>query len=395
MFLLRLALLVAVFFLAACSTPDNSEPPAELTEIQNPEFVKLVWNKDSGKGAVRKYINMQPFVFDSKIYTIDTVGHISRFDASTAEVDWVYDSGLDSITGLTGDSASLVATSRNGEVVLFDYDDFSIKQRWKHQLNGEIRTRAVIDGKQVFIRTVDGKINVLDANDGAMQWNVSRRVPALSLTGSSHPIVTDDLVIAGFDNGKLVAFNRENGSTAWEHTVSSPQGRSEIERLVDLDGQFILRDNIIYISSYQGNLIALTVDNGQVLWSRKFSSFKAMDIDEEAIYLTDDNSHIWSIDRRTGSAFWKQDILQHRKLTAPRLLNDKIVVGDLQGYIHFLDKSDGRVVARIQPSDVKYIAQPEVIESKIVTIDLSGQLFVITQDKTVPTPTYSSIKFRY
>ncbi|MBT6456797.1 MAG: PQQ-binding-like beta-propeller repeat protein, partial [Gammaproteobacteria bacterium] len=203
----------------------------------------------------------------------------------------------------------------------------------------------------------------------------------------------DELVISGFDSGKLVAFNRENGSTVWEHTVTSPRGRTEIERLVDLDGQFILLDNIIYISSFQGDLVALTLNSGQVLWSRKFSSFQAMDADNEALYLTDDKSHIWSIDRRTGSAFWKQDVFNARKLTAPRLLGDKIVVADLEGYIHWLSKADGSLLTRIQPFDIRYISQPLAIDSSIVVIDVSGQLTVLTQDKTLESPSYSNIRF--
>ncbi len=390
----RLLFIVSIFFVAACSTPDNSEPPAPLTDIQSPQYVKLLWSQDSGKGAVNKYIDMQPFILGNKIYTIDTEGTISRFDSSSGQVDWFLESGLSAINGLTGDQSSLVATSRNGEVTLLDYNDKSIKQRWKQQLKSEIRTKAVLHGKQVFVRTVDGKVTALDAGNGEIQWAVSRRVPALSLTGSSYPLVTDELVISGFDNGKLVAFNRDNGSTVWENTVSTPKGRTEIERLVDLDGQFVQRDSIIYISSFHGDLVALTLNGGQVLWSRKFSSFQAMDADEEALYLTDDKSHVWSIDRRTGSAFWKQDIFNARKLTAPRVIGDKIVVADLEGFIHLLAKSDGRVLARIQPSDVRYIAQPDIIDTKIVLLDISGQIAVVTQDKTLPSPHFSNIKFR-
>ena len=394
MIFLRLLFVTLVLSVTACSTPDNSEPPAELTDIENAQSVRLLWAKDSGKGAVNKYIDMQPYINGNKIYTIDTVGLLSRIDAVTSETDWYFESGLAAVTGLTGNDSSLVASSRNGEVILFDYDDKSVTQRWKHQLKSEIRTKTVLDGQQVFVRTVDGKLTALDAGNGDLQWAVSRRVPALSLTGSSHPLVTDELVISGFDNGKLVAFDRKNGSTVWEHTVSTPKGRTEIERLVDLDGQFILRDNIIYISSFHGDLVAITLDSGQVLWSRKFSSFQAMDADAEALYLTDDKSHIWSIDRRTGSAFWKQDIFNARKLTAPRVLHDKVIVADLEGYIHWMNKSDGSVLARIQPSDIRYISQPDIIDTKIIVIDISGQLAVLTQDMTLPSPTYSNIKFR-
>jgi len=393
MIFFRLLLLSLLFFLTACSDVDNSEPPAELTKIDKPEYVKKLWSRDSGKGSVNKYIDMQPFITGNKIYTIDTTGLLSRLDIENNNIDWTLKTGLSSVAGVSGDALSLVASSRDGEVALFDYDEKSVKQRWKHQLKSEIRTKAVVDGQQVFIRTVDGKLSVLSTADGELLWAVSRRVPALSLTGSSYPLVTEELVISGFDNGKLVAFNRVNGSTVWEHTVTSPRGRTEIERLVDLDGQFLLRDNIIYISSFQGDLVALTLNSGQVLWSRKFSSFQAMDADSEALYLTDDRSHVWSIDRRTGSAFWKQDVFNARKLTAPLILDDKIVVADFEGYIHWLSKIDGAQLARIQPSEVRYIAQPQAQDSRVIVIDVSGEVTVLTQNKEIQSPSSTDFDF--
>ncbi len=393
-FLQLLLLAVSFFLLTACSSSDNSEPPAELTEIENAEFVQILWSKDSGKGSVNKYIDMQPFVLGDKIFTIDTRGLMLQIDALSAVRNWSFESGLMATTGLTGNASSLVASSRNGEVVLFDYDERSLEIRWKHQLKSEIRTKAVLNGQQVFVRTVDGKLSVLDAVNGELQWAVSRRVPALSLTGSSYPLVTRELVISGFDNGKLVAFNRENGKIIWEHTVSAPRGRTEIERLVDLDGQFLLLNNIVYVSSFQGDLVALELESGQVLWSRKFSSFQPMDADDEALYLTDDKSHLWSIDRRTGSAFWKQDSFNARKLTAPLVIGDKIVVADLEGYIHWVSKTDGKLLARVQPADTRYIAQPSLIDSKIVVVDASGLVTTLTQDKSLPVPEVSNINFR-
>jgi len=389
----RLLLLPLVLIVVACSSPGNIEPPAELIKIENREFVKLLWSIDSGKGAVKKYIDMQPFIHGDKIYTIDTLGVLTRIDSSSGRADWKFDSGLASSSGLTGNASTLVATSRNGEVVLFDYDDKGPEQRWKQQINSEIRTKAVLQGAQVFIRSVDGKLSVMDASSGKIQWSVSRRVPALSLTGSSFPVVTEELVISGFDSGKLVAFNRQDGSTVWEHTVTSPRGRTEIERLVDLDGQFILRDSILYVSSFQGDLVALTLNSGQVLWSRKFSSFQAMDADDDALYLTDDHSHIWSIDRRTGSSFWKQDEMNARQLTAVKVADDKLIVADLEGYVHWLNKADGRILTRIQAAEPRYITRPQIIDSKVIVMDISGQVRAFTQDRNLYTPKDKSLDF--
>ena len=203
-------------------------------------------------------------------------------------------------------------------------------------------------------------------------------MPALSLTGNSQPLVQGGLVYSGFDDGKIVAFDRADGTTVWEVTVSHPRGRTEIERMVDLDGQFILRDGVIYISSYQGRLLAIQALDGNVLWSRKFSSFQSIEVDDEALYLSSDNSHLWSIDRRTGSAFWMQDILHARKITAPILVENRLVVADLEGYVHWFDKSDGALAGRIRPTRKRHLAQPQIWQKKIVVIDSDGFLSSIS-----------------
>ena len=371
---MKSVIILLALLLAACSTPDNTEPPAELTAIPDPLRVAELWSLDTGEGGVRNVLDLQPLVLDDKLYTIDTRGVIHQVDFDRGDSDWRFRSGLKSFTGLTAHQGSLLVTSREGLLARFDLQDNSLKQRWQHAMLSEIRSRPVAVDDQVILRTVDGRLTSLDFATGNIQWTVSRRVPALSLTGNSHPIVAGDLVISGFDNGKLVAFERDSGNTVWETTVGSPSGRTEIERLVDLDGQFVLRDGVVYVSSFQGNLAAITANSGQVIWSRKFSSFQAVEADDDALYLTDDRSHVWAIDRRTGSAFWKQEALSARKLTAPRLVDDHLLVGDLEGYVHYLHTQDGRLLARSRPSEQRYISQPVVIGTTAILLDETGQL---------------------
>ncbi len=380
--LYRLTLLISMLLLMfGCATPDNSEPPAELTEIDNPESVREVWSFQIGKSSSVNFFDLSPLVLDKVIYTIDLNGLIYQIDAKTGNDNWSYETGLAAIAGLSGDSEQLLATSRDGEVALYEIKPKGLVERWKKQLSSEIRSQAVLDSGQVFVRTGDGKLSALDASSGEILWTVTRRVPALSLTGTSRPIPAGDLIIAGFDNGKLVAFERSNGSTAWETTIGSPRGRTEIERLVDLDGQFVVRDGVVYISSFQGNLAAVTGSTGQVIWSRDFSSSQAIAIDQEALYLVDDRSHLWSVDRRTGSSFWKQDVLNARKITAPAILGDRLVVGDLAGYIHILRRSDGMLMGRVQPFDSRYFSQPLNQNGTAIVLDVAGNLTALTLDE--------------
>ncbi len=375
-----LLLLTAAAVITGCATPDNAEPPAPLTEISDPQRVRQLWSFNSGQGIVENFYDMQPLVLGNVIYTIDTRGLINAIDSVSGKVLWSFQSGLSAIAGLAGDERGLLASSREGELVLFEFIEGSLQQRWKIQLNSEIRSKTIIDADLVFVKTVDGRLTAINADSGILAWAVSRRVPALSLTGNSYPLVSGDLVISGFDDGKLVAFERDNGSTVWETPVTTASGRTEIERLIDLDGQFLLRDGVIYVSSYQGNLAAISANNGQVIWSRQFSSFQAIEADSQALYLTDVSSHLWSIDRRTGSAFWKQDVLNARKITAPRLLGDRLVVADLDGYVHWFDKQDGRLLARSNPHQHRHLAQPIVVDDRVMVLDSSNQLTALTID---------------
>ena len=372
-------LLVAALWLAACSTPDNSRPPAELKPIDSPLAVRQLWTRDTGEGTQLRFLNrLQPLLAGGRVFTVDTGGQLQAFDAATGRRLWRQDTGLPALAGPAGNAERLLLTSREGDVALFRVTPKGLDETWRVRVAGEIRSPAVLDGEQVFLRSVDGKLHVLDAANGNTLWNVSRRVPPLSLTGTSSPLVTPERVIGGFDNGKLVAYNRADGSVDWELTVSVPSGRSEIERLVDLDGQFVLRDGVIYVSAYQGDLTAVTEASGQVLWTRKFSSYQAIEIDDEALYLTDDNSHLWAIDRRSGSAFWKQDELDARKLTAPRLVGDYLVAADLDGYVHWFDKRDGRIVARAQPDVKRYLVQPLALnERTALLLDATAELYAL------------------
>lgn len=363
--------------IAGCAAVDNAEPPAPLTEISNPVALKQHWLIDSGEGIRENYHDMRPLLLGGRVYTIDTLGEIKQIDPSNGEVDWSFSSGLPAIAGLEGVGQHLVATSSEGDVALFKLLQDGLEPAWRTRLPSEIRSPARIDRELVFVRGGDGKLHALKLSNGESVWVAIRSVPALSLTGTSRPWVYRDLVIAGFDNGKMAAFDRLTGTTEWEVTIGTPRGRTEIERLVDIDGQFVLRDGVVYTSSFQGNLAALTASTGQVIWSREFSSSQALAIDDKAIYLVDNRSHLWSVDRRTGSAFWKQDVLSARKVTAPAIFGPHLVVGDFEGYVHWFERADGRLVGRRPVMDLRILSQPIALQDRALLLDAGGELAAI------------------
>jgi outer membrane protein assembly factor BamB len=317
---------------------------------------------------------MRPLLMGDRVYSIDTGGTVTCVDLVKGRKLWKFDTDLTPITGLGGNGQVLIATSQDGDIVAYRELDDELVKLWGTRVESEIRATPVIDNDQVFVRSVDGKLRSLAIADGAEQWVVSRRVPALSLTGNSEPLVAGPLVFAGFDDGKVIAYERASGQTRWESTISAPGGRTEIERLVDVDGRFVLSDGVIYVASFQGRLAALQAVNGDLLWSREFSSYQPIAIDDDTLYLSADDSHLWAIDRRTGTAFWKQDVLHARKITAPAIIGDNVVVADLDGYLHWFSRADGTLLSRIRTSYTRNYVQPVTWQDSVLTLDRLGLL---------------------
>jgi len=368
--------------LAACAgNKDNSEPPALLTSIKDPIPLIVNWVVDTRASKNRAAARLGPLLAGDRAYSIDNSGLIRSIDLASGRKLWQYRSDYEPITGLGGNPQMLIVTSRDGDLAALREIDGGLELLWSTRIGSEVRAAPVVDGDQVFVRSVDGRLRSLSTLDGSEQWLVSQRVPALSLTGNSVPVVEGDLVVVGFDDGKLTAFDRATGKTMWNTTITVPRGRTEVERLVDLDGNLVVRDGVVYAVSFQGNLAAVQLLNGDILWSRKFSSFQAIAIDDNALYLSSDDSDIWSVDRRTGAAFWKQDVLHARRVTAPTLIGDKLVVADFEGYLHWFAKTDGKLLGRIRGSNQRNYVRPQLWQGSIVTHDQLGFLASISQGR--------------
>lgn len=351
-------------------------PPAPLVEFQQTVNVIKLWSQGTGSGTDEQYLKLSPVVADQRIYVVDTDGKLAALDATNGQQIWSKD--IDAhITGGPGyaDKTVMIGTGE-GYVMAFNAD--TGKKLWRVPVSSEVLSAPQRKGDTVVVRTVDGKIFGLNASSGRRQWVYDRSVPPLTLRGTSTPVIDGDTVIAGFDGGRLAALGLKSGRLLWETRVATAKGASELERMVDIDSEPVIIEGVIYVASFQGQLAAIREDSGQVLWSRDISSYAGFSVDASNIFVTDADSNILAYDRYTGTLLWKQTKLHNRAVTAPAVIGGYIVVGDLEGYLHWMDKRDGHFVARTRVSDQRIIAAPLVVGSIVYAYDTDGELAAYT-----------------
>jgi outer membrane protein assembly factor BamB len=265
-----------------------------------------------------------------------------------------------------------------GEVVAFNAADGNVI--WTAELGSEILCVPTVDDGLVFAQTIDGRLVALDADDGTVAWTYDNQVPILTLRGTSSPVVRDDIVYAGFANGKVIALRAENGEPIWEHRVMLPEGRSELERMVDVDSSPLISGAQVYVAAYQGRVKGLSRTDGRPLWEQEISSFLDLSEGYGQVYVVDDEDIITAIDQQSGEAVWTQESFRRRKLTSPLAFSNYVVFGDEEGYLHVIAQRDGRLLGR-RKLDGDGIRSGIVIEdTTFYVFGNSGSLHALTID---------------
>lgn len=352
---------------------DNSEPPVELTEYTAEVNPDLLWKETIGEGPGEKYLKLRPGVTDSLVIVADHNGLVQALNRHNGDLKWEAETKLALSAGPGISDKLAVFASSHGEVIALNPE--SGATLWKAKISSEVLSNPVIAQGIVVVRSIDGRVLGFSETDGHKVWDFDRSVPVLSLRGTGTPVVEDDMLIGGFDNGKLLALRLKDGKQVWEESIAIPQGRSEVERIVDLDVDPLLKKGVIFIAGYHGGVSAALTRNGEVLWRNDtISSYAGMSQDESYLYLTDSASDVWQLDQRNGASLWKQKDLHQRKLTAAIVYENYVVVGDFEGYVHWLSVHDGRQLGRIN------IASEAIDVAPVVKDDI---VYVYAKDGTL------------
>lgn len=371
---------------------DNAEEPNPLVEFSPRISVIQLWKKNNGVGTDEQYLKLTPVVVDQRLYVVDSNGNLGAMDATNGNRLWRtkvdasetvdgksgWFRGDDSrITGGPGFGENTVMVgTEEGEVISLSAEDGS--ELWRTQVSSEILSAPQREASTVIVRTIDGKVFGIDGVRGKRLWIYDRTVPPLTLRGTSRPTIDSGIVVAGFDGGKMAALDMRTGKLLWETSIAAARGRSELERMVDIDSAPIIVDGTVYITTFQGHVAAVQLETGRILWSNDLSSYAGFSADEESIYVTDEDSHVWALDRFTGTIAWEQKNLRARAATAPGVVGEQIVVGDLEGYLHWINKNTGRFSARTRLCKEPVIAKPIVVGKIVYAYCSDGKLAAYT-----------------
>lgn len=355
----RLPAVLVALALGGCSWfggSSNLEPPAELVDFKPAATVTEVWSRDIGKGPREQFLKLSPAMQSDTLYVSDVKGRVRAIAADSGDERWRVDLDMDVTAGLgLGDDLVLVA-SRKGEVVALDRS--SGKEQWRAQVSSEVLAPPALDSGFAVVQSVDGRVTAFASDSGKRAWTFERSEPALSLRGTATPVIVTDVVLAGFASGKLAAIGLRDGRLLWEIPVAQPQGRTEIERLVDVDAPVLVAGRVLLAAAFQGKIVAVSLENGRLLWSREISTFSPLAADDGNAYVSDARGLVYALDLRTGATVWKQDKLQGRRPSAPVVVGEAVAVGDFEGYVHWLARDDGRFLARERAASAAVLSPP-------------------------------------
>lgn len=370
-----IAALATMPLLASCGIFGDKEKelePKELVDFSQTLKVKRLWSAKVGGKAEFLRVALRPVGDGSRIYAAGYDGVVAAFDPETGKQVWrvKLDTELSAGPGVGEDRVVVVA--RNGVAIVLDANTGA--EYWRIDLEGESLARPIISGESIVLQTIDNRMRAMSVYDGRQLWSLEQSTPSLTMRGSADPVLIGKTVIGGFDNGRLVAADLETGDVIWESLLSPPKGRSDLDRLSDIDGSIAVVGQDVYASGYQGRLASVAAESGQVLWSREVSSYEGVSADWTSVYSVNADGEIIAMAKRDGVEAWRNNDLLRREPTLPIPFNTTVAVGDLEGYIHFFSNLNGTPVARIKLGGSAISNAPVAIANRLYVQNDSGAL---------------------
>jgi len=366
---LVIMLVVGCFGLSACNVArDNTLKPAPLTKFVTKINVVPLWSTRVGDGANKYYLRMQPAVTKNLIYTASYNGTICAVCANTGKINWKTNVRTQLTSGVSVNEGRLFVATEQGQVVAISA--INGQQLWSTQVGSTILTAPKAYNGIVLAKSIDGSLTALSERNGRLMWRFTQTVPALILHASSQPQFANGLVVAGFANSAVVAINSWNGKVMWLQKLVQPTGLTDVENMKDIDANPVIVSGVVYVATYQGYVAALDLKTGHKIWRHKISAYAGIAADYNNVYVSDADGHVWAFSGDSGASLWRQTALQGRNLTGPAIMGRYLIVADGYGYLHWLDKTNGTLVARNELREHGVFTSP-VVRGNVVYVNTS------------------------
>ncbi len=381
-------LLVASLLLSSCSLFGDKEEeaqPKELVKFENELKIKKLWSTKAGGDSEFLLVGLRPAGDGNRIYAASQDGKVMAVDPVSGKQHWKSDLEIELSAGPAVGEGVVVVASKDGYVVQLDAD--SGAEQWRVYVGGETLAQPLIEDDSVVVQTIDNRLVILARFDGRQRWESEQSMPALTMRGASSPVMVGSSIISGFDNGRLVAFNLDTGDVVWDSMLALPTGRSDLDRLSDIDGAIVAIGQDVYAAGYQGRVAAIAAESGQVLWSREISTHEGVAVDWNSVYTVKDDGEVVALSRNNGAELWRNDDLLRRDPTLPVPYQTSVVVGDFEGYLHFFSSIDGEAVARVRFGGKAITIDPLVIANRLYVQSDDGSVgaFEIVQQRPTRT----------
>lgn len=378
------SLTAAALLLTSCGIfgdKDKELKPKELVRFQQTLKIKKLWTAKAGGKSEFLRVALRPAGDGNRIYVASYDGVVSAFDLQSGKRVWQNKLKTELSSGPGVGEGRVVVVSRDGFAIALEADTGELQ--WRADIDGESLARPIISGESVVLQTIDNRMRAVSVYDGRQRWVLEQSTPSLTVRGSADPVLVGNIAIGGFDNGRLVAADLTTGDVVWESLLSPPKGRSDLDRLSDIDGSIAVVGQDVYASGYQGRLAALASESGQVLWTREISSHEGVSADWNSVYTVSAAGEIVALTRRDGAEAWRNSDLLRREPTLPIPFHTTVAVGDLEGYVHFFSNLNGNPVARIKLGGAAISSAPVVLANRLYVQSDSGSVaaYEVVEDR--------------